>query len=359
MSDWMATAMLAAVTVATGTDAATRNASLFSRRATPADVLGAQLACGNYPGRRCGSAYSNQSALPWAEIFDPANRTFSPTGAMNVPRHGHAAVALADGRVLVTGGWRAGYVEATATAEVWDPATGAFALTGPMTLERAWGICVVVLSDGQVLLLGDTIEGEFGMATAPIDIFDPRTLTFTRWGEMSMSRAEAGVHWLDDGRLLVFGGAYRCCAAPGRHARSRSQEIIDLAARTAHRIEDLPTTLDGTEQPFVVAEHGSYLVTSEGGEPLQFAGSWRRLSQVQADPLVASRAVLRLTPDIVLARSAGVAVLDLRDGSSEEVLQGHSFQDSVVTLMSPGHVLVSGGERDDRCVCDAWPITAE
>jgi hypothetical protein len=41
---------------------------------------------------------------PSAEIFDPVQLTFSPTGEMVAPRALHRAVALTDGRVLIIGG---------------------------------------------------------------------------------------------------------------------------------------------------------------------------------------------------------------------------------------------------------------
>ena len=59
---------------------------------------------------------------------DPATGRFEHIGWFTEPREGETAVLLDDGRVLITGGGRAG----GATAESFDPATGeSTALTQP------------------------------------------------------------------------------------------------------------------------------------------------------------------------------------------------------------------------------------
>jgi hypothetical protein len=40
-----------------------------------------------------------------AEVYDPATGVWSPTGSMSVARATHLSVTLADGRVLVAGGY--------------------------------------------------------------------------------------------------------------------------------------------------------------------------------------------------------------------------------------------------------------
>lgn len=305
-----------------------------------------------------GSAYGAESAVPWAEVFDPTTRSFVPTGAMNVPRHAHVAVALDDGRVLVAGGWRAGYVEATDTAEIWDPASGTFTLTGPMSVPRGSGAAIAKFQDGEVLVLGGTVEGEYGTSTAAIDLFDPKTREFTHWGDLVMSRSDAAVHWLDENRLLVFGGAFRCCSAPAGPARTRGQEVIDTATRTSRRIDDLPFDLGGAEQSPILASHASRLVTSSLGDVFEFDGEWRLMRSWTPESRQSSREVVRLTPDVALLIGAKLPVINLRDGHAEAAIWEPWVRVPAVTFLGPGRALLSGGALTERPVRDAWLITA-
>lgn len=88
------------------------------------------------------------------EIYDPATGQAAIADRMSTPRWLHAAVALSNGAVLVTGGARAPVMDrALRTAELFDPATGKVSLTEPMNGER-WGAALVLLPDGRALVVG-------------------------------------------------------------------------------------------------------------------------------------------------------------------------------------------------------------
>lgn len=55
--------------------------------------------------------------------------TFTTTGSMNTARSQHTATLLANGKVLVTGGFSSAFGNSLANAELYDPSTGAFTPT--------------------------------------------------------------------------------------------------------------------------------------------------------------------------------------------------------------------------------------
>src|SRR5690349_8646312 len=81
--------------------------------------------------------------------------TFTPTGNTVIPRLGHSATLLPDGKVLIAGGYSVCYYGAPnclpeKRAELYDPATATFTLTGSMS--AAYPGPAVLLADGKVVI---------------------------------------------------------------------------------------------------------------------------------------------------------------------------------------------------------------
>lgn len=148
---------------------------------------------------------------------------FEPGPNLVHARHSHTATRLADGRVLVTGGFETGAV--TDTAEIYDPATGAFAMTpGLMTVARA-NHTATELFDGKVLITGG--HGFDGVAVASAEIFDPATGTFAATsGPMTTPRRRHTALAIIAERVLIVGG-YDQADAP-----LASAEWFDVATST-------------------------------------------------------------------------------------------------------------------------------
>lgn len=141
-----------------------------------------------------------------AQVFDPTTLQFQPTGAQVTPRAGGVLALLADGRVLLTGGTPPNDLNTTlASAEVFDPETNTFSVTGAMGTAR-WGHAAVSLADGRVLVMG----GLDSLSSA--EVYDPDTGTFTPagsmgWiaGTMTNMTGQGLAFALPDGRAVVVG----------------------------------------------------------------------------------------------------------------------------------------------------------
>jgi WD40 repeat protein len=131
---------------------------------------------------------------------------FQVTGDMEIERAAHTATLLANGKVLITGGFN--NTDNLATAELYDPTAGSFTATGTMTTARSSHTATLLAqgpaaSNGKVLITGGS-NGGFPLATA--ELFDPVTGTFTATGAMSELRLEHTATLLANGKVLLACG---------------------------------------------------------------------------------------------------------------------------------------------------------
>src|SRR3954454_8074441 len=88
-------------------------------------------------------------------------------------------------------------------AENWSPATNQWTATGPVRHVRTLP-AIARLADGRVLVAGGWNGDESYMASA--EIYDPAQNTWSDAGALSEARQCAGASVLPDGRVLVTGG---------------------------------------------------------------------------------------------------------------------------------------------------------
>lgn len=126
---------------------------------------------------------------------------FNKTGSMNTARMGHSATVLANGKVLVAGGWNGSDLSPIvfASAELYDPVRGKWSFTGSMTVART-GQSAVLLQNGEVLVAGGD-----GNTPSTAELYNPATGTWTATGSMTTARS-ADLILLPSGEVLAAGG---------------------------------------------------------------------------------------------------------------------------------------------------------
>jgi N-acetylneuraminic acid mutarotase len=106
-----------------------------------------------------------------AELYDPATGTWSTVGSLLTERWDHSGTLLFDGRVLVTGGdfSRTMPYDELASAEAFDPTTAVWGRTESMNTGRQQHTATR-LADGRVLVVGGYGNGAW---LASAEIFTP------------------------------------------------------------------------------------------------------------------------------------------------------------------------------------------
>ena len=331
---------------------------------------------------RRGRGSDGATATPApTEAATPAP-TFTPTatrstGQMTHGRSDHTATALADGRVLVVGGYWSSLP--IALAEVYDPATDSFTATGSLPTARAWGTATR-LSDGRVLYAGGD-PGAWDLSAgmlASAELYDPRTGTFTPTGSMATGRNLHTATVLRDGRVLVTGGS------DGPHHALASAELYDpktgtfsptgsmKTARSFHTatlLADGRVLVTGGSAVGWLASPGDFLATAEVYDPTtgRFSptGSMTGERVFHTATLLADRRVLvtggayRPATDTTYSL-ASAELYDPKTGTfspTGSMADLRTFHEA--TLLADGRVLVTGGDADGWTYSGSYLASAE
>jgi N-acetylneuraminic acid mutarotase len=102
-----------------------------------------------------GGENINGVSINKAELYNPSTGKFTATGNMTATREEHTAVLLANGNVLVSGGNKKTITTQTplASAELYNPANGTWTATGSLSNARV-GHTSTVLHNGNVVNAG-------------------------------------------------------------------------------------------------------------------------------------------------------------------------------------------------------------
>jgi hypothetical protein len=309
------------------------------------------------------------------EIWQPATRAWRPTTPLPKLRSAFASVALADGHVLVAGGYNekdASY----SSAYLFDPTTETWSKTGLMTVARTHP-GAALLPDGRVLVVGgyfyapepesdagglvlarwpspaeetagaraslyDVDVPPIGRALATAELYDPATGEWTPTGSMRYARSGPEVVTLSDGRVLVVGSspddvrtderapetAEIYDPATGRFTSTSTLPDIDREAISRLGVR-LPVS---APMPGVV---GSLVAIPDGGAVLiGNSGWWKHQAEIVRS--------FRFDVGDKTWRDIGrtyAAVFEPTESTTKTV----SRVDAVVTGLEDGSVFVAGG----------------
>ncbi len=150
-----------------------------------------------------------------AAVYDPIAQT-TTTLAMSIPRAGHGASLMGNGKVLVTGGFEtisltdplALFAGIRASTEVFDPVTNTFS-AGPGMLEARALHSSSTLSNGQVLIAGGlTLIPIVNLPTVSATAyrFNPSSNSFGLPSFFSGARFMHSAVGTSNGKVLLVGG---------------------------------------------------------------------------------------------------------------------------------------------------------
>ena len=264
----------------------------------------------------CSSSANNAEIAPGGA--NPAPPTgFVFTGSMNLYREGDTATLLNDGTVLIYGGgWQVGYTPTVLTAsggpmpidipaagcEIYSPSTGTFATLFDTQYIESTYHTATLLQDGTVLIAGGSqlFPGRWppaGSFTSAGVIFYPATRSVVTVGNMSTPREEHTATLLNNGTVLIVGGA-----ADGEVLASA--ELYNPATQTFTLTGSLNYARFG--HTATLLSNGTVLISGGSGPSGQFVASAELY-----DPSTESFTV---TGSLNVARVSHAATL-LNDGS--------------------------------------------
>jgi len=180
-------------------------------------------------------------------LYDPGSGLFTQPRATLTYRLGQTATLLQDGKVLIAGGWgtlsatRDGYL---ATAEIYNPLTDTDTPTGSMKSARESAVAVL-LHNGKVLMLG----GDEGYARdemhpiASAELYDPASGKFTAAGSAGALHYGGTATVLNDGRVLIAGGGMMDATAKAEIYDPSTGKFTATGSMTAVRANQTATLL--------------------------------------------------------------------------------------------------------------------
>ncbi|WP_205520077.1 Kelch repeat-containing protein [Pseudomonas lactucae] len=218
-------------------------------------------------------------AIGDTHLYDVSTDLWRAAGQLRTPRFAHTTTLLESGRVLVVGGnnlqFTGGQVQDS--VELYDPNAQEWQLQGWLPVD-CMDHTATLLQNERVLIVGG-YSGRQNAALARAFIYDPSAVG--HWSEVCPPPVPLMQHTatlLQEGRVLVCGGANEPFGSPQRHAFiydpsldswERTSMCIDRKGHTATRLATGEVVVVGASS---IGDPGSAR-TAELYDPL--SGQWR------------------------------------------------------------------------------------
>lgn len=163
------------------------------------------------------------SAISFALIYNVAGNSWSGSIGMQQARSEHSQVVLNTGQILMIGGVRPNLVAVNSVCEIFTSSgvSGTTAVTGSMATPR---YCAQAfrLANGTVMVAGGFTALGHTVPTDKCEIYDPVTTVWTQAGRMTYARAKGVVVPLGDDCFMVVGGR--------GHVGTNTASVVDLSS---------------------------------------------------------------------------------------------------------------------------------
>ncbi len=229
-------------------------------------------------------------------LFQPNSQRFIKLGKLSSPRMSHSSAVLPNGNLLVIGGYSKD-MQVLDSAEIFDLRTlTSQIVTATMSVPRL-SHSSLVLDDGRVAIIGGHQgKGSQTKVHSSIEYFDPATGKFELGGQMQFPRHKHDSLLLPDGSILVVAGSNK----QDWRGRYNHAEIYDTKS-------DISTQLIQLNQPRFKIRDTAILL--DNGQVLLTAGA-RQAELVDIKNGTARMLPFNFGQDLAFARA-----LKLLDGS--------------------------------------------
>ena len=139
------------------------------------------------------------------EVYDYKTNTWSYVDSMNVARFYHKLILLDSNRVLAVGGYN------IKSCEIYNIKDNKWSFTDSLKSTRLYGATVTLLKNGKVLISGGYNYIAKDIYLNDVELYDPLTNKWSITDSLKVGRFGHTATLLNDGRLLIAGGAGKEC----------------------------------------------------------------------------------------------------------------------------------------------------